>query len=111
NAGSVPSYGEDQWTARVCERVREIFEADCDVNFVFNGTAANGLALAQICQSFHSVVCHENAHIHTDECGAPEFFTNGSKLLVVGGANGKIDLDQIKLILARQPELHAHKPR
>jgi len=46
NAGGAPSYGDDSWTARVCDRVREIFEADCDVYFVFNGTAANALALA-----------------------------------------------------------------
>ncbi|PYJ38026.1 MAG: threonine aldolase, partial [Verrucomicrobia bacterium] len=52
NTGEVSSYGEDQWTARVCDRIREIFETDCDVYFVFNGTAANALALAQLCHSF-----------------------------------------------------------
>ena len=59
NADAVPSYGDDRWTAGVCDRIREIFETDCDVYFVFNGTAANALALAQLCQSFHSVGCHE----------------------------------------------------
>lgn len=111
NAGAAPSYGEDRWTARVCEQVRELFETDCEVFLVFNGTAANALALSQICQSFHSVVCHEYAHIHTDECGAPEFFTKGSKLLVIGGADGKIDIGRAETVIARQPELHAHKPR
>jgi threonine aldolase len=91
--------------------VREIFEIDCAVYFTFNGTAANALALAQICQSFQSIICHEHAHIHTDECGAPEFFTKGSKLLLVGGANGKIDIGEAAEIIARQPELHSHKPR
>ena len=76
-----PSYGDDEWTARVCDRIREIFEKDCDVYFVFNGTAANALALAQLCPSFNSIICHEHAHIQTDECGAPEFFTGGTKLL------------------------------
>ncbi len=99
------------WTARVRERVREIFETDCEVYLVFNGTAANALALAQLCRSFHSVVCHENAHIQTDECGAPEFFTDGSKLLLAGGVGGKIDISQAEALIARQPELHAHKPR
>src|SRR6266566_5877141 len=107
----VSSYGEDQWTARVCDRIREIFETDCDVYFVFNGTAANALALAQLCHSFESVICHEHSHIHTDECGAPEFFTNGSKLLLIGGANGKIDIGQAEVMIARQNELHSHKPR
>jgi len=111
NADAVASYGDDRWTARVCDRIREIFETDCDVYFVFNGTAANALALAQLCQSFHSVGCHEYSHIHTDECGAPEFFTKGSKLLLIGGANGKIDIGQAEKMIARQNELHSHKPR
>jgi len=111
NAGNAPSYGEDQWTAELCDRIREIFEIDCDVYLVFNGTAANALALAQICQSFHSVVCHEYAHIQTDECGAPEFFAKGSKLLLIGGGDGKIDIRKAQEITARQNGLHSHKPR
>lgn len=111
NAGAAASYGEDGWTSSACGRVREIFETDCDVFFVLNGTAANALALAQICQPFHSVICHERAHIHTDECGAPEFFTNGSKLLVVGGANAKIDLEKAEEVIDRYHDLHSHKPR
>ena len=111
NAGGAPSYGDDRWTARVRDRVREIFEADCDVYFVFNGTAANALALAQVCQSFHGVICHEHAHIQTDECGAPEFFTKGSKLLLIGGRDGKIEIGQAEAVIARQNEPHSHKPR
>ncbi len=110
NAHYAQSYGEDRWTARVCDRIREIFEIDCDVYFVFNGTAANALALGQLCQSFHSILCHQHSHIQTDECGAPEFFTRGSKLLLVGGANGKIDIGQAKAVITRQNELHSHKP-
>jgi threonine aldolase len=104
------AYGDDRWTTRVCDRIREIFETDCDVYFVFTGTAANALALAQICQSFRGIICHQNAHIQTDECGAPEFFTGGSKLLLVGGGNGKIDIGQTKALLMRQNDLHSHKP-
>src|SRR5437016_2362200 len=110
NADEAASYGEDRWTARVCDLVREIFETDCEVFFVFNGTAANALALAQLCRPFHGVICHEYAHIQTDECGAPEFFS-GSKLLVTRGANGKIDIGEAEAIVARQPELHSHRPR
>src|SRR5581483_10441891 len=110
NTEYAAAYGEDRWTARVCDRIREIFEVDCDVYFVFTGTAANALALAQICPSFRSVLCHQNAHIQTDECGGPEFFTGGSKLLLVGGGNGKIDIGQAKALLMRQNELHSHKP-
>jgi threonine aldolase len=111
NTGDTPPYGEDQWTARLRELVRELFETDCESYLVFNGTAANALALAQICQSFNAVVCHENAHIQTDECGAPEFFTKGSKLLLAGGDGGKIDLAKAAVVVERQPELHAPKSR
>ena len=111
NGGAAASYGDDEWTDRVRKCVRDLFETDCDVFLVSNGTAANALALAQLCQPFHSVVCHRNAHIQTDECGAPEFFTRGSKLLLVGGENGKIDISEAEAAIALQPEVHAHKPR
>src|SRR5437660_3629245 len=110
NTDYAAAYGQNRWTARVCARLRGIFETDCDVYFVFTGTAANALALAQVCPSFRSIICHQNAHIQTDECGGPEFFTGGSKLLLVGGGNGKIDIGEAKALLARQNELHSHKP-
>ncbi len=111
NSETAPSYGDDSWTLRVCDRIREIFETDCDVYLVFNGTAANALALAQICRSFHSVVCHRFSHVQTDECGAPELFTNGSRLLPVDGADGKVSMAETAMTLASQHELHSHKPR
>ncbi len=111
NAEEAASYGDDKWTSRVSEQVREIFETDCDVFFVFNGTAANSLALAQLCRSFHSVICHEHSHIETDECGAPEFFGGGTKLLPTSGAEGKINLKQVEATMLRQQELHSPKPR
>src|SRR6266700_7426135 len=110
NAHYAPSYGEDRWTARACDRIREIFETDCDVYFVFTGTAANALSLAQLCKSFQSVICHQRSHVQTDEGGALEFFTGGSKLLLIDGANGKIDIGQAEALLARHNELHSHKP-
>ena len=111
NADGAASYGDDKWTRRVSERVCEIFETDCETFLVFNGTAANALALAQLCRSFHSVVCHENSHIQTDECGAPEFFSGGSKLLPTPGANGKLDLAQVEETVLRQQGVHSPKPR
>lgn len=110
NADAAASYGADRWTQRVSERVREIFETECEVFFVFNGTAANSLALAQLCRPFHSVVCHEYSHIATDECGGPEFFSGGSKLLTIPGANGKLDLREIEAVLLKQRDLHSPKP-
>lgn len=111
NHGAEVSYAEDRWTERVCVQVREIFETDCETFFVFNGTAANSLALAHLCRPFHSVLCHERAHIETDECGAPEFFSGGAKLLPVGGENGKLDLDQAAATLAQHRDVHSTKIR
>jgi threonine aldolase len=111
NATYVAAYGEDEWTAEVCERIRQIFEVDCDVYFVFSGTAANALGLAQLCQPFHGVVCHERAHIQTDEGGAMEFYTRGAKLFLTKTKNGKIDLSQAENLVAQQVELHGHMMR
>ena len=111
NDGCCPSYGEDVYTARATDMIREIFETDCDVYFVFNGTAANSLALASMCRSYHSVVCHETSHIETDECGAPEFFSNGTKILVTSGPDGKLDLAGIERMILRRSDIHYPKPR
>jgi threonine aldolase len=111
NADGAASYGDDKWTRRVVDHVREIFETDCEVFLVFNGTVANALALAQFCRSFHSVICHEHAHISTDECGAPEFFSGGSKLLPTGGANGKLEPARVEAAILRQQDVHSPKPR
>lgn len=111
NADAEVSYGDDKWTRRVVDQVREIFETDCEVFLVFNGTAANALALAHLCRSFHAVICHEYAHSQTDECGAPEFFSGGTKLLPTAGANGKLDLRNVEAKLARHQDVHSPKPR
>src|SRR5262250_787526 len=111
NTKYAPAYGEDEWTAKVCGRIRKIFEVDCDVYFVFTGTAANALGLAQLCQPFHGVICHERAHIQTDEAGAMEFYTRGAKLFLTRTNNGKIDLDEAEKLVAEQVELHGHMMR
>ncbi|MGB7790157.1 MAG: low specificity L-threonine aldolase [Terrimicrobiaceae bacterium] len=109
--GCCPSYGEDAYTARATDMIREIFETDCDVYFVFNGTAANSLALAAMCNSYHSVVCHEASHIETDECGAPEFFSNGTKILLTSGPEGKLDCPGIERMILKRSDIHYPKPR
>jgi threonine aldolase len=111
NADAEISYGDDKWTRRVVTRVREIFETDCEVFLIFNGTAANALALAQLCRSYHGVLCHENAHSQTDECGAPEFFSGGAKLIPTPGKNGKLDLGNMQAALQRYRDVHSPKPR
>jgi threonine aldolase len=111
NAHYAPSYGEDEWTAEVCERIRQIFEVDCDIYLVFTGTGANALGLAQLCQPFHGVICHERAHIQTDEGGATEFYTRGAKLFLTKTNDGKIDLGETEKLIAQQVELHGHMMR
>ncbi len=111
NQGFTNSYGDDDWTARACNALRDFFETDCQVFFVFNGTAANSLALASLCRSYHSVICHETAHVETDECGAGEFFSNGTKILLVQGADGKIDLDAVTETVRRRSDIHYPKPK
>ena len=111
NHGHQPSYGNDSWTERAADALRELFETRCEVFFVFNGTAANSLALASLCQSYHSVVCHQAAHVETDECGAPEFFSNGTKVLTVGGDDGKILPAAVTEVVTRRSDIHYPKPR
>jgi threonine aldolase len=111
NAGHEASYGNDVWTQRAADLMRNIFETDCEVFFVFNGTSANSLTLAALCQSYHSILCHELAHVETAECGAPEFFANGSKLLLLQGADGKIDPAEIERAVSKRTDIHYPKPR
>jgi len=112
NHDYAPSYGTDAWTERAANLLREIFETDqAEVFFVFNGTAANSVALASCCQSYHSVICHEHAHIVDDECGAPEFFSNGTKLLGAPGEHGKITPAEIAHFASKRTDIHYPKPR
>jgi threonine aldolase len=110
--GRLPSYGTDQWTQQACDLFRALFEKpDAEIFFVFNGTAANSLALASLCQSYHGVICHDYAHVETDECGAPEFFSNGTKLLVATGPNGKLTPCAVEKLILKRTDIHFPKPR
>jgi threonine aldolase len=111
DSGYATSYGDDPWTAKACDALRNFFETDCEVFFVFNGTAANSLALASLCQSYHGVICHETAHVETDECGASQFFSNGTKLLIVGGKDGKVDLAEVEHTVKKRTDIHYPKPQ
>jgi threonine aldolase len=111
NTGHVAAYGNDRWTEEAADLIRNVFEIQCEVFFVFNGTAANSLALASLCQSYHSILCHEFAHVETDECGAPEFYSNGTKVLTVSGDNGKVTPDAVERMVRRRSDIHYPKPR
>jgi len=111
NTGHAPAYGDDQWTHTAADAFRTLFETDCEVFFAFNGTAANSLALAALCQSYHSVICSAAAHVETDECGAPEFFSNGSKLLVAQSEDGKLTPAAVRAVATSRSDIHFPKPR
>ena len=90
NTGAAAAYGHDDWSGAAERRLRDVFECDLAAYLVVTGTAANALALAACCPPHGAVICHAEAHITTDECGAPELFTGGAKLLGVRGAAGKL---------------------
>ncbi len=101
NAGAAPSYGEDPLTGRLTAEMSRVFERPVAVFPVVSGTAANALALATIVPSHGVILCHAEAHLVTDECGAPEFFTHGARLATIPGRDGKLDPAGIEQALAR----------
>jgi len=111
NQGHEVSYGDDSWTAKAANHIRDVFETNCEVFFVFNGTSANSLSLSSLCQSYHSILCHELAHVEVSECGAPEFFANGTKVLLLPGADGKIEPKSIERAVNKRTDIHYPKPR
>ncbi len=111
NHGHVSSYGDDPWTSAAADAFRRMFATECEVFFAFNGTAANSLVLASLCQSYHGVICCQSAHVETDECGAPEFFSNGSKLFVAESADGKLTPAAIHAIATNRKDIHYPRSR
>jgi threonine aldolase len=100
---NAPAYGADDYTARAEGRLGEIFETKVAVFLVASGTAANALALSALVSPWEAVFCHDEAHIHDDECGAPEFFTGGAKLVGIAGEGGKITPAGLRETLERFP--------
>lgn len=94
NQDHVQAYGDDPLTQKVLTKFKDLFGNETATYFVYGGTAANVLGLKSMTQSFHSIFCSESAHIHQDECGAPENFT-GCKLIPIPTANGKLQVDLI----------------
>jgi len=111
NRGHVVAYGGDDWTRRAADAIRAAFDADAAVYFVFNGTAANSLSLAAICRSTDAVVCHAFAHVNVDECGAPEFFSGGAKLLTVDTPHAKLTPAAVTARADTPRDEHASRPR
>lgn len=109
NTGHAPSYGADALTAEVVARLREVFEApEAAVYLVPTGTAANALSCAVLTQPWGAIFCHRNAHIEEDECGAPEFYTGGAKLVLVEGAHAKMSPEALRAAIAHTARAGVH---
>jgi len=110
NGGAQASYGADEYSRRVENKLRDVFETDLDVLLVATGSAANALSLAAMTPPWGGVLCHEESHINNDECGAPEFYSGG-RLLVLGGAGAKLDPAALKThSLAKIGDVHCTQP-
>ncbi|MGE0671164.1 MAG: low specificity L-threonine aldolase [Parachlamydiales bacterium] len=110
NEGHQRAYGADEMTQEAVRLFQEQFGKDCDVYFVFNGTAANVLGLKTIAHSHQTVFCSNVAHINVDECGAPEKYT-GCKLIVLPEQNGKISIEHIRPYLVDRGVQHRSQPK
>jgi threonine aldolase len=109
--GHVVVYGSDAITAKAKQLFRDLFETDCEAHFVFNGTAANSLAIGAFCLQHHGVICHRFSHVETDECNAPGFLNQGLRILAIEGEAGKIDTLTLREALRGRRDVHASQPR
>ena len=90
NSGIAESYGDDEWSKALKTKLSRVFETEVEVFLAVSGTASNALALSALAPVFGKIFCHELSHINTDECGAPELFTGGAKLIPMQSSNGRI---------------------
>src|SRR3954467_2048716 len=86
------AYDGDRWSQRLDAVFSDLFRTDVAALWVSTGTAANSLALAALCPPHGAILCHRDAHIQNDECGAPEFYTHGAKLMLAGGIGAKVNV-------------------
>lgn len=110
-SGPAAAYGNDTISADVRRRLCEMFEHDVDVLFTSTGSAANALSLAALTPPWGSVLCHRESHVNNDECGAPEFFTAGAKLVPLPGDDAKIDPDALRAAVRhKRGDVHSVEP-
>ena len=110
NDGDSTPYGNDQISTELQDKFSEIFEKEVIVFPTASGTAANALALSTMTPSFGNIYCHKLSHINTDECGAPEFYTGGGKLVTLQGIKGKITADELDEAITGKGIVHHTQP-
>ena len=105
------AYDGDAWSQRLNGAFSDLFGTEVEALWVATGTAANSLALAALCPPYGSILCHRDAHIQTDECGAPEFYTHGAKLLLGDGEGAKLTPEAVSALLATvRNDVHQVQP-
>jgi threonine aldolase len=110
NSGIAGSYGDDEWSLALKNKLSEIFETEVEVFLAVTGTASNALALSALAPVFGKIYCHELSHINTDECGAPELFTGGAKLIPMRSRNGRIDAVDLAETIRGSGNVHVTQP-
>lgn len=110
NSGAAASYGNDAISSNLQARLSEIFETEVVVFPTVTGTASNALALAAMTPSYGKIYCNQLAHINNDECGAPELFTGGAKLIPMQGDNGKITARSLASTICGRGDVHSAQP-
>jgi threonine aldolase len=110
NDGIASPYGNDEWSKNLQNKFSEIFEKEIIVYPTVSGTAANALALSALTPVFGNIYCHKLSHINTDECGAPEFYTGGAKLVTLKGVNGKITSEELSKNIGGVGIVHHTQP-
>ena len=111
NERAAPAYGEDQWSKRLDEAFSALFEREVRVFTVASGTAANAISAAALAPPWGAVLCHREAHIECDECGAAEFYSGGAKLVLLDGAAAKITPEALEEGVARNARgIHSVEP-
>ncbi len=101
NDGTAMPYGQDEYTQRLATQFSELFEKEVTIFPVATGSAANALALSVMTPPFGAIYCHAESHINVDECGAPEFYTGGAKLVTLPSCDGKIHASDLATVLDR----------
>ena len=105
------AYDGDRWSGRLDSAFSDLFGTEVAALWVASGTAANSLALAALCPPHGSILCHRDAHIQNDECGAPEFYTHGAKLLLADGVGAKVTPDAVAALLdSVRNDVHQTQP-
>ena len=110
NLDNAPSYGNDKYSKNLKNKFSEIFETEVEVFPAISGTASNSLALSVLTPVFGKIYCHELSHINTDECGAPEFFTGGAKLVPLCGLEGRINAKNFSENIRGTGNVHLQQP-